>query len=167
MEDIWSTLRGHFEVDDGSLPDIFVENLTSDEVCSIYAWVCEKAGIYGEPTFWDETRLEDVPVKDAKNPARLVVDGKTCPFRHGLMELEINGVLIPQLTVRVNQDSVEFDYRMGAEWGPKQLEALFEFLILIERKARSAVVTHAHEGHDNRTVEFSEVFEEYKNRRRP
>lgn len=151
-----------FENDDGSLPDIFVENISANESIEIYSWVLSLTKPYGEPTLWSLEEERDIKVSDIPNPAQYYVQGKSESFRHCLEEFEINGTKIPQLTIALNESRVEFDYRMGKEWGEKELNALFEFLYRIKLIVTGAKITHAHEGyHFKPNTEFSKLFESY------
>ena len=60
MADLWSIVHDLFDTDDGSLPDIFVENLTSSQIANIYSWVLSQTSIYSvdhEPTLWHLEQL--------------------------------------------------------------------------------------------------------------
>jgi len=165
MHELWGRLHFLFDTDDGSLPDAFVENLTGDQVCTIYKWVRLQSDIYcsgGEPTYWDRVDQCDVPIRAVEDPAQLVVDGLVEPFRHGLERLIVFGAVLPQLSICAWPNQIHFDYRMGSEWGPPQLSALFEFLWIIQRMAPDAEITHAHEGDSNRTFSFSEAWRDFR-----
>ncbi len=99
LETIWSELRSLFEVDDGSLPDIFIESLTKEEVVSLYHKVMLQARIYHNPIAWSIEESLEVPLKELNDPASLVVQGKIESFRHGLDQLKIDGVKLPALTI--------------------------------------------------------------------
>jgi hypothetical protein len=73
--------------------------------------------IFDDPAAWSIEEGREVPLKELDDPASLVVQGKTEPFRHGLDQLKIDGVKLPVLTICVEPDSLSFDYRMGSDWG--------------------------------------------------
>jgi hypothetical protein len=165
MRNLWATLHDLFDTDDGSLPDIFIENLTGDQVSEIYRWVRSKCGVYSDewnPTFWDRVDEQDVPVTSVDDPASLVVNGRAESFRHGLSEVSSGGVVVPSLTIVVWPNSIEFDYRMGPEWGPTQLDALFDFLWGVQQLASTATISHSFEGCSDRSTSFADAWNRYK-----
>jgi len=164
MRELWPQLRDIFETDDGSLPDIFVENLSGDQVQSIYHWVRSQCDVYcddGAPTLWDRVAECVVAITDLDDPAQLVLDGRAEPFRHGLTRFSISDVEIPQLTVAVAPNSIEFDYRMGSEWGPSQVAALFDFLWAIQQLAPDARISHVHEGGSKCSLNFTNAWNQF------
>jgi len=76
MTNYWQDLHHLFDTDDGSLPDIFFDELSGDQVCTIYAWVMTQTKIYENPTLWDIIQKVDVPIRSIADPASLVVDKK-------------------------------------------------------------------------------------------
>ncbi|WP_156915033.1 hypothetical protein [Rubidibacter lacunae] len=139
MRDLWTQLGCLFnDVDDhdnGTLSDIFIEDLSGSEVGEIYGWLRSHSEIYSEkgpPTLWHRERQCDVPITELDAPAQLVVNGVAESFRHGLVNLAFAGTHIPDLTVAVYPDEIQLDYQMGLYWGPSQLSALFEFLWAIQ-----------------------------------
>ena len=164
MRETWAQLHKLFDTDDGSLPDIFVENLSSDQVRVIYQWVRSQCDIYcdnGDPTLWDREQECDVPIKSLDDPAQLVISGSADSFRHGLTQFSVSGVDIPQLTVAVSPNEIEFDYRMGPEWGPSQVVALLDFLWSIQQMAPDATISHSHEGDSQRSPVFAIAWREF------
>jgi hypothetical protein len=164
MREFWPQLSDLFETDDGSLPDIFVENLSDDQVRTIYHWIRTLGDIYcehGDPTLWDREQQSAVLIKSLDDPAQLVIDGRVEPFRHGLTQFSLSGVRLPQLTVAVSPNEIEFDYRMGSEWGPSQVAALFDFLWTIQQMAPPAKISHSHEGESKRTPSFTDAWGEF------
>jgi hypothetical protein len=161
---IWNKLHHLFDEDDGSLPDIFVEGISPEESVEIYSWVLSLTKPYGEPCLWSLEEEKDIRIVDIPNPALYYIQGKAESFRHGLEVFSFNGVEIPQLSICIGKSGVEFDYRMGKNWGPKELIALFDLLIQIKRVAPNAKITQAYEGgYHRQNNEFSIVFEEYVN----
>ena len=162
--DIWNELHHLFDEDDGSLPDIFVEGISAEESVEIYSWVLSLTKPYGEPCLWSIEEERDIRITDIPNPALYYTQGKAESFRHGLEKFSFSEVEIPQLSICIGESSVEFDYRMGKEWGSKELLALFEFLYRIKCIAPKAKIVQAYEGgYDNPNQEFSNVFEAYAN----
>jgi hypothetical protein len=131
------------------LPDIEIEPLSKAQVCEIYRWVRSQSEVYlehGEPLFWDLVEQRDVPITAVDDPCERVMAGRAEPFRHGLSRLTVARIELPSLTIAIWPDRVSFDYRMGDEWGPAQLSALFEFLWAIQQIAPDAALSHSMRG---------------------
>lgn len=159
---IWNKLHHLFEKDDGSLPDIFVENITPDEIVTVYSWVLSLTKPYGEPCLWSLEENRDIKITDISNPALYYIQGKSESFRHGLEEFYFNGVKIPQLTIYIGESGIDFDYRMGKEWNKIKLISLFEFLHEIRKIAPKSKIFQALEGgYETPNNEFSIVLEEF------
>ena len=164
MREFWPQLHELFDTDDGSLPEIVVENLPNEQVRTIYQWVRSQCDIYcdsRDPKLWDRVQECDVPIKSLDDPAQLVISGAADPFRHGLTQLSISGVELPQLTVAVSPSEISFDYRMGSEWGPSEVAALFDFLRSIHQMAPDAKISHSHEGDSKRSPSFANAWREF------
>lgn len=169
MRDLWIQVHELFDTDDGSLPDILVGNLTSDQVVTIYRWVRSQCEIYsnnGDATVWHREHDCDVSIKSLDNPALLATSGRVEPFRHGLTRFTVSGVAIPQLTIEVSANEIGFDYRMGSDWGPSQVTALFDFLWSIQQLAPAATISHSHEGDSKPTQSFANAWREFKYEKR-
>lgn len=164
---LWDEVKDLFEHDDGSLPDICVKNLNPREIESIYSWVLSLTEIYGEPTLWSIKDSKDVPVSAYKNPAKDFNAGEVESFHHPLKEFAIGGTTIPMLGIRVGKGAIDFDYRMGKEWGEEQVEALSEFLAQIRDKAPIAKIFQADEGcYEKPNAKFAKAFEQYYQQRK-
>jgi hypothetical protein len=165
-EQIWKQLAADFRGDDDrTLPDIEIEPLSRVQVCEIYRWVRSHSEVYvehGEPVFWDLVEQRDVPITAVDDPCERVMAGRAEPFRHGLSRLTVEGIEVPSLTVAVWPGRVSFDYRTGAEWGPAQLSALFEFLWVMQQIAPDATFSHFHEGCKDRTQAFDLAWHQYR-----
>ncbi|MBU6955599.1 hypothetical protein [Hahella sp. HN01] len=144
------------------MPDIWVENITQDELVKIYGWVMSLTRPAGDAMLWSLEEDRDMLISEIADPALYFVQGKAESFRHLLDVFAMNGVAIPQLSICLGDSGVEFDYRMGNEWGPKEVNALFEFLYEIKRIAPSAKVTQSYEGaYYSPGSDFALAFEEY------
>ena len=150
------------EANDGSLPDINVGNLTSEQTVTIYEWLMSQCSIAREPTLWNVGLQQDVLISETPQPARAFVSGSVETFRHCLSGLSIHGIALPELSVSVEAGGLSFDYRMGPEWGKPQVEALFELLSQILELAPDARITRTEEGyHSVPSPEFSAALVEY------
>ena len=165
MTELWVQLESLFVNDDGSLPDIFVSDLTGEQVHKIYNWVRTHADIYSEsvsPLAWDCVNNCDVEIETISDPAREFLAGRIESFRHGLSLFTFSGAEIPQLTIFITDSSVEFDYRMGTDWGQSQVSALFDFLWAIQQMAPDATITHGFEGASEPTPEFNTAWHQFR-----
>lgn len=153
----WLLVRHLFEVDDGSLPDVYVEGLSGDEVVSIYNWVVSMSGDPGDKTAWYISSSTDVLIRIIASPAQAFIDGKIETFRHPLNGLCVNGILLPLLTMSIDSgSSISFDYRKGSEWKQSCINAFFEILAGVRAIAPSAEIWQADEGAwDTPNPEFS------------
>ncbi|WLQ15959.1 hypothetical protein O5O45_08535 [Hahella aquimaris] len=151
-----------FTDDEGSLPDIWIENITQDELVKIYGWVMSLTKPAKDAMLWSLEEDRDMLISDIADPAVYYIQGKAESFRHLLDVFTMNGVTIPQLSMCLGDSGVEFDYRMGKEWGPKEVYALFEFLYEIKKIAPAAKVTQSYEGgYYSPNSEFALAFEEF------
>ncbi len=126
MSHLWSQLHHLFDTNDGSLPDIELNNLTGEGVENIYAFLRQNSDIVSCGSyFWSIPEEKEVPVDAVENAASLVVKGEAECFHIVLAGLSFNGATIPDLGVFVFQNSIVLDYRMGEWWESAELEALF------------------------------------------
>ncbi len=158
----WPMVRQFFETDDGSLPDIQLENLTNDQLVSIYETVIRLCSIVGEPTVWSKIDEKEIPLREVAKPANDCLSGRIEMFRHGLADLRIDGIRLQLLNICVEKGYISFDYSMGSEWNPQTVAALFEFLWRIQQKFPHARISQNDEGmHDTPNLEFSEAMLTY------
>ncbi|MGJ4789496.1 hypothetical protein [Leptospira koniambonensis] len=152
-----------FTSDVGTLPDIYIENLTSSELGLIYNWIRSITTIYGSPTLWLIEEQKDVLISEFENPVSLFLENKCKIFRHSLTEFSLDGIIIPQLTISIESStSLSFDYRMGPKWGFDQINALFKFLFHITKFASNAIVYQTFEGEYNKpNVSFTSAFAKF------
>ena len=158
----WEKLRHLFERDDGSLPDIFVEGLSGEEVVAAYEWLTARSRAEEAATVWSVTEKEDIPIREVPRPAYELCIGNIESFRHQLQGLSALGVQLPLLTVFVMQNEISFDYRMGPGWNERSVEALFEILRNLRMIAPRAKITRTEEGGDGEPdEEFRIAFDAY------
>ena len=144
---IFKTLASLFATDDGSLPDIFVENLEATQIAEIYAFVMSLTQIAGNPVLWNLRTKADTPIRSVPDPVAMFRARDCEPFRHALNEFAFAGAQIPQLSMAVDSlSSLSFDYRMGSAWGPNQISALLSFLCKIKTIAPQARIFQSDEG---------------------
>ncbi len=126
MDELWNNLHDMFDTDDGSLPDIYVRNLSGQGVKDMWAYLCHSAaGLAGDPSFWHIAKGQSIPVDAVPKAAELVVSGEADSFHAVLRGISFGEAVIPDLGVFVFPDAICLDYRMGPEWG---LKALFDLL---------------------------------------
>ena len=159
---LWMSLKHLFEEDDGSLPDVYVEPLTNEQVIQIYEWVRSKSAIYGDPLAWSIKEQRDIPIRELLHPAKSFMNGEIESFRHGLADFKFSEVQIPELTIEIGQGAISFDYRMGKAWGPSHLAAFFDFLSEIKRQVPNVRIYQADEGcQESPNVEFENALQLY------
>jgi hypothetical protein len=156
-----------FQADDGSLPDIFVTNLTTEQVETAYAWVLSHSTVSGKLLTCDILGKEEfeIPYKDAATHFNL---SNTQTIRFSLEGLHFNGSNLSGLTIALEEKGeLSFDYRMGPEWDEACITAFFELLSGIKNIAQSAQLFHSDDGdRDNPNTEFAKVFTNYYNTNR-
>lgn len=158
----WPRVKHLFERDDGSLPDIFVENLLPDEIVVVYEWILGQCTIAGHPTLWSLETEQDIPIREVRYPARAYVQRKVESFRHCLAGLFVGKVELPMLSICVESEGISFDYRMGSEWGESEVLALFELLRQLCQLAPHARILQADEGgYSHPNIEFSKALQAY------
>lgn len=68
-------------------------------------------------------------------------EGTAAAFHIVVKGLTFLGATIPDLGVFIFSEFIVLDYRMGKEWGPEQVAALFECLRQMKEIAPSAQIT--------------------------
>ena len=141
-----------FQKRDGALPDIELNNLTSSELISVYAFLrgCAKrissAGAY----YWCLKTESEVSIRINDNPATLVASSEAEPFHlcfDGITSP--SGCKVPELGIFVFQDSLVIDYQMGASWTESALIGLFEIIDRIKVIAPKMDLKHRGNIFDN------------------
>jgi hypothetical protein len=129
MDNLWEEVGVCFDTDDGSLPDIEVENLSPAGVSAVYIMIRRRSRLHGgSPEFWSRSRNESMLVDSVSDAAGLVAAGEAEGFHHCVEGLVAGGVELPILGVTVWPDCVVLDYQMGREWGSAQVAGFFELL---------------------------------------
>jgi len=126
---LWKELHHQFDTDDGSLPEIWIMNLSRQGVAAIFSYLqhaCQT--IANSAVFWSREDQQDKPVNSVANAAALVVEGRAEPFHCVCHGLSYEGVVLPDIGVFVCDDQIAIDYRMGQEWNALKLKALFGML---------------------------------------
>ncbi|WP_437742171.1 hypothetical protein WMF39_42400 [Sorangium sp. So ce1504] len=147
-EMLWNRVRQCFETNDGSLPTVELQNLTNGEVADLYSSIRRGSHVVSrDATFWDTQATIDRGLDEVPNAALLVSTGQASPFHFAIEGASACEVTIPCLGVHVFQDTIAFDYRMGAEWGGQQVFALFSWLEHLLSRTRAGVLApSANEG---------------------
>ncbi|WP_157522248.1 hypothetical protein [Mitsuaria sp. 7] len=160
----WRQILDLFTPDDGSLPDVFIDGMSYEEMIDVYAWVTSQCGVFGNPTAWHKAEQRDIPLALLPSAARSFVDGDIEGFRHGLVMLRSAGVELPELTLCLEApDCISFDYRKGPAWTEATITAFLAFLAQIHRRAPGATIWHAEEGGADRpTVAFEKALRQFE-----
>jgi hypothetical protein len=127
---LWNELRGLFDTDDGSLPEVRVDYVDTTATVAGYALLRRRAArvVTANAHFISTTDSAERAVDSVPNAAALVVSGEAEAFHVVLGGIQTESVTIPDLGIFVFPDQLALDYRMGPAWGPKELEALFDLL---------------------------------------
>ncbi|WP_162246085.1 hypothetical protein [Variovorax sp. Root318D1] len=143
----WLQIAHLFDRDDGSLPDVFVDNLSSEQLVKIYGWVMSQCVVLGNPSTWHVAEEKDIALKAISDPAKAFLDGEIKTFRHGLGGLTINGCVLPLLTISLETPTcISFDYRSGSEWNERTITAFLQFVFGIREQAPNARIWRTDEG---------------------
>lgn len=141
-EELWKELHDLFDSDDGSLPEIWITNLSQVGVVAGFHYLQHACHSIADNTvFWSIEEQQDKPIDSVPNAAALVVAGHAEPFHFLCGGLTYGGEAIPNLGVCVFDDQIKLDYRMGEEWNGAKLEALFGILKELKRIDPGAKVT--------------------------
>lgn len=166
MIEDWDELIAIFVEDDGSLPDIELNQLTGEEVIEGYEFVRKQSTHISskEPHYWSKNRDCEVPILFEDNPSRLVVSGDAEPFHLCFDGIHSpSGKAIPELGLFVYSDGLSFDYRMGPQWNIEAVEGLIEFIAEMSRGYKSMQITHKTNINDIDGAIFEAHWEAYKN----
>lgn len=127
--ELWDIVYPCFKNDDGSLPTVELQNLLDVEIGNIYSIIRKDTKIVtNEASFWDIESQSERQLDDVSNAALLVPNMKAEPFHFCIDGLKFKNVKTPCLGFFIFQDVIAIDYRMGDQWGPEQVFALFSWL---------------------------------------
>ena len=140
----WRISECNFTEDDGSLPGVDFAGLTPDSVRSITDYFFRSGEVTDKnATLWDNRSEQDVNLSEIADPAGLVSCGAACPFHCCFSGISWNQVELPVLGLFVFQESLEIDYRMGAEWNPDRVDAFLRLIAHLISIAPEATVESA------------------------
>ncbi|MEO1743552.1 MAG: hypothetical protein AAFR99_17290 [Cyanobacteria bacterium J06629_9] len=127
---LWNELHYLFDTNDGSLPEIHVNYTNAEATVEGYALIRQRASrvVTESPYFWSKIYSKEMPLDSVENAARLVVSEEAECFHVVFGGIRYENFTIPDLRVYVFTDQLALDYRMGDEWGPGELNALFLLL---------------------------------------
>jgi hypothetical protein len=141
-EQLWKELSYLFDTDDGSLPEIWLTNLSSHGVAAIFSYLQHGCrSVSNASTFWSIKEQTDKPINSVPNAAALVVEGRAEPFCFTCQGLTCGGVVIPDIGVFVFPNEIDLFYRMGKEWNAEKLKALFGMLKALKKIEPRITVT--------------------------
>ena len=128
---LWNELHDLFDTDDGSLPELRVNFRDPRATAAGYALLRRRAGrvVTENPRFWSNPLSAECELDSVPNAATLVVAGDAEPFHVLLGGIATPSTVIPDLGVFVFPNQLALDYRMGPDWGPSELDGLFELLV--------------------------------------
>lgn len=161
-KELWKELHHLFDTDDGSLPEIWLSDLSPDGVVAIFAHLQNASDrIMSGSSLWVIEEQQDKPVNSVPNAASLVVQGLAEPFHCLCQGLTCNGAVIPDLGVFVLENQIVLDYRMGEEWNAQKLNALFGLLTELKRIHPTAKVSIEESALKNVRNHFEETWERF------
>lgn len=166
MIDNWDNLLAIFGTDDGSLPDIELDNLSGDEVIGGYEFIRNHAARISskESSYWSTSKDCDVSVSFEDNPAILVVSGEAESFHLCFDGIKSpSGKLVPELGLYVFADCLSFDYRMGSQWNKQAIEGLFELLLCMSKNFSNMKLNHKTNINDDDGSIFKSHWAAYRN----
>jgi hypothetical protein len=133
-DQLWKELHYLFDTDDGSLPEIWIVNLSKEGVVAIFSYLQNACrAIASGAVFWSLEDQQEKPINSVPNAADLVAQGRAEPFHFLCQALTYEGVVLPDIGVFVFGDQIALDYRMGKEWDAVKLNALFGILKEVKR----------------------------------
>lgn len=140
-EEVLATLRCYFVTDDGSLPEVELAYREAAGTADAFAYLFAcGARVAGSRSVQLWHRAEDLgqPFM-GPGDARRVLQDEVEPFHVGLADIACGGVLLPELGVLVMRHGLTLDYRMGASWGQREVQAFL--LLLHQLQRRGGVMT--------------------------
>ena len=119
------------KIDDGSLPDIWLKDLSDVEVIHGYKYLRDNSERISskDSSYWSPVLEKEVSFSLTDNPAEKVVSGEADSF-HLCFDGVFNtkGFSIPELGLYVAPDTLALNYRMGPEWTCEAIAGLFELI---------------------------------------
>jgi hypothetical protein len=162
MIDLWYALHSLFDTDDGSLPEIWIDDLSDLGVENIFAFLRSRGTtLPEEPCYWDYRLQREMPIDSVPNAAQLVIQGEAAPFHVVMQGLSFSETTIPDLGIFIFSQRIIIDYRMGSAWGPAELIALFEMFKEIHRLDPDATIRLPHEVLPTMRSQFERVWHDY------
>ncbi len=141
----WKDVEEILNTNDGSLPDIELNNLEPDEVIKGYEVIrnCAERISSEAPYYWLKNEEKEIIIKFNSNPSELVISDEAEPFHVCFDGIKSpKGKKVPELGVFVFTDSLSVDYRMGKEWNAEAIEGLFEIIEVIHTTSNQMILVH-------------------------
>jgi hypothetical protein len=165
--ELWDIVFPCFENNDGSLPNIELHNLLKEEIGIIYEKIRENSTVVTErPVFWNKKLQSEQHIDDVTNAALLVPQRQAEPFHFCVSGLSYQLIEIPALGFYIFQDIIAIDYRMGNQWGAKQVFSFFSLLKeLVDLTERGSLTCFVNDGPPNPKI-FQDAWENFLDRNR-
>ena len=136
IERLYERIGFLFGSDDGSLPEFRLSGLTSGQMPAVYARLRQLGTEINEGAyFWDRREAREALLDSVPNAATLVVSGEADGFHFVLKDAWHQGTALPELGVFVDVCEIALDYRMGPEWGAREVAAFVAMLCELQRLA--------------------------------
>lgn len=164
MDTNWQKLLPAFRLNDGSLPEIQLLNLSGEEVIYGYNFIRVRSARISSTGhyFWSKVEACEISFSINENPATLVVSGMAEPF-HVCFDgtRSLSDKTIPELGVFVFPDSLALDYRPDDKWDMVTLKAFFEIISTLSKNFNSMQISHQENNYDDKGKLFKACWEEY------
>lgn len=163
----WNELEEIFNTDDGSLPDIELNNLSSQEVIAGYEIVrnCAEKISSKNPSYWSISAGKEIEIQFDQNPVQHVIDQEAEPIHLCFAGIRSpSGKAVPELGIFVFTDSLVLDYRMGQEWNAEAIEGLFEIIKGIASISHNMELVHKSNTNDFDGNILTRAWREYSKR---
>ena len=139
---LWGELHAYFDTNDGSLPELWLTLRTPADLVTVVTHLHNYGRLSPHTDWvWFDTDNHEQPLTDVGAVAALVSAGLVPPFHVLLTDLVVEMVRLPDLGMFVMSEWIVLDYRMGAEWQPETLAALFSLLAILAETVPSMTLT--------------------------
>jgi hypothetical protein len=145
-DELWRELSDLFAVDDGSLPEIRLLDLSIEGVVQVFEELCHRAEpLDSTQTVWHDERDQEVPFAELSDAVELAANGRITTLHVLLSGIRSSGNRLPDLGVSVQPGEVALDYRMGEDWNADVLAAFIELLAELQALDPDVRLAAAHE----------------------
>lgn len=163
-EQLWQETRHLFEEDDGSLPDLRIDELSEDGVQAVFDALLPLSDLE-DPLGGKTASLDglDKPISSIPDVGKKAARGEVMPVHFVIEGVRMNGTFLPALGVFLEPGaSVAFDYRMGSDWDARSVSAFVSLLDYLRGAAGEGALASLPDG--GRAGQEDPAFPEAANR---